>query len=153
MSNNYLTYIIKQHILSYTTNQPINNKIGGGIVLDLNSDKSIYIQIAELIENEILLENLKEEDQAPSTNQFAKVYNINPATARKGLNILVDEELLYKKRGMGMFVSPGARKRILKKRQNTFFKEILPEIITEANRLEISVDEIIRFIEDFKGGE
>lgn len=122
-------------------------------MLDLNSDKSIYIQIADLIENDILLGNLKEEDQAPSTNQFAKVYNINPATARKGLNILVDEDILYKKRGMGMFVSPGSRKKILKKRQNTFFKDILPEIITEANRLEISVKEIIRFIEDFKGGE
>ena len=122
-------------------------------MLDLNSDKSIYIQIADLIENDILLGNLKEEDQAPSTNQFAKVYNINPATARKGLNILVDEDILYKKRGMGMFVSPGARKKILKKRQNTFFKEILPEIITEANRLEIAVEEIVKFIEDFKGGE
>lgn len=122
-------------------------------MLDLNSDKSIYIQIAELIENEILLENLKDEDQAPSTNQFAKVYNINPATARKGLNILVDEEILYKKRGMGMFVSPGARKKILKKRQSTFFKEILPDILIEANRLEITKEEIIKVIEDFKGGE
>ena len=122
-------------------------------MLDLNSDKSIYIQIAELIENDILLGNLKEEDQAPSTNQFAKVYNINPATARKGLNILVDEDILYKRRGMGMFVSPGARKIILKKRQNTFFKDILPEIITEANRLEISVDEIVEFIKDSKGGQ
>ena len=122
-------------------------------MLDLNSDKSIYIQIAELIENDILLGNLKEEDQAPSINQFAKVYNINPATARKGLNILVDEDILYKRRGMGMFVSPGARKIILKKRQNTFFKDILPEIITEANRLEISVDEIVEFIKDSKGGQ
>lgn len=122
-------------------------------MLDLNSDKSIYIQIAELIENDILLGNLKEEDQAPSTNQFAKVYNINPATARKGLNILVDEDILYKKRGMGMFVAPGARKKILKKRQNTFFKDILPEIIIEANRLEISTDDIIAVIKDFKGGE
>ena len=122
-------------------------------MLDLNSDKSIYIQIAELIENDILLGNLKEEDQAPSTNQFAKVYNINPATARKGLNILVDEDILYKRRGMGMFVSEGARKIILKKRQNTFFKDILPEIITEANRLEISVDEIVKFIKDYKGGQ
>ncbi len=122
-------------------------------MLDLNSDKSIYIQIAELIENDILQENLKEEDQAPSTNQFAKVYNINPATARKGLNILVDEDILYKKRGMGMFVSPNARKKILKKRQNTFFKDILPEIIIEANRLEIPVEEIISVIKDFKGGK
>ena len=122
-------------------------------MLDLNSDKSIYIQIAELIENDILQSNLKEEDQAPSTNKVAKVYNINPETARKGLNILVDEDILYKKRGMGMFVSPGARKKILKKRQNTFFKDILPDILTEAHRLEISKKEVIKVIEDFKGGE
>lgn len=141
------------YILSYTTNQLENGQIGGVILLDLNSDKSIYIQIAELIENDILLENLKEEDQAPSTNQFAKVYNINPATARKGLNILVDEDILYKKRGMGMFVAPGARMTILRKRQNTFFKDILPEIIIEASRLEIPVEDIIAVIKDFKGGE
>jgi len=122
-------------------------------LLDLNSDKSIYIQIAELIENEILLGNLKEEDQAPSTNQFAKLYQINPATARKGLNILVDEGILYKKRGLGMFVAEGARKKIVKKRQSSFFKEILPEVIKEANRLEITLDELIDYIKELKGGE
>lgn len=122
-------------------------------MLDLNSEKSIYVQIAEIIENDILLDNLKEEDQAPSTNQFAKVYNINPATARKGLNILVDEGILYKKRGLGMFVAEGARKKILLKRQDAFFKEILPEIIREAGRLEIQTEEIIDYIRKFKGGE
>ena len=122
-------------------------------MIDLSSDKSIYVQIAENIENEILIGNLKEEDQAPSTNQFAKVYQINPATAGKGLNILVDEEILYKKRGIGMFVAQGARKKIIKKRQSSFFKEILPEIILEASRLEISVEEIVEFIEEYKGGE
>ena len=122
-------------------------------MLDLNSEKSIYIQIAEIIENEILLGNLKEEDQAPSTNQFAKVYQINPATARKGLNILVDEGILYKKRGLGMFVAEGARKKIIKKRQLSFFKEILPEVIMEANRLEITLDELIDYIKELKGGE
>ncbi|WP_352420435.1 GntR family transcriptional regulator [Proteiniborus sp.] len=122
-------------------------------MLDLNSDKSIYVQISELIENEILSGNLKEEDQAPSTNQFAKVYQINPATARKGLNILVDEEILYKKRGLGMFVAEGARKKILKKRQNTFFQEILPGIIREANRLEIPTEEVLDYILKFKGRE
>lgn len=127
--------------------------IGGVNLLDLNSDKSIYIQIAELIENEILLGNLKEEDQAPSTNQFAKIYQINPATARKGLNILVDEGILYKKRGLGMFVAEGARKKIIKKRQLSFFKEILPEVIMEANRLEITLDELIDYIKELKGGE
>ena len=115
-------------------------------MLDLNSNKSIYVQIAEAIENDILCGNLKEEDQAPSTNEFAKVYQINPATAGKGLNILVDEEILYKKRGIGMFVSEGARKKIVKKRQSSFFKERLPDIMKEADRLEVSIEEIIKFI-------
>jgi len=121
-------------------------------LLDLSSVKSIYIQIAESIENEILLGNLKEEDQAPSTNQFAKVYQINPATAGKGLNLLVEEGILYKKRGLGMFVAEDARKKILKKRQGVFFKEILPDIMTEAERLEISTNEIIDYIKDLKEG-
>ncbi|MGN9165212.1 GntR family transcriptional regulator [Tissierellaceae bacterium HCP3S3_D8] len=121
------------------------------MLLDLNSDRSIYIQVADLIENDILLGNLKEDEQAPSTNQFAKIYNINPATARKGLNILVDEGILYKKRGLGMFVSKGARKKVLKKRQIIFFKEILPEIIKEVNRLEITREEILDYIREYKG--
>ncbi|MCM0647167.1 GntR family transcriptional regulator [Clostridium swellfunianum] len=119
-------------------------------MLDLGSDKSIYIQIAETIENEILLGNLKEGEQAPSTNQFAKVYQINPATAGKGLNILVEEEILFKKRGIGMFVSEGAKYKILKKRQKSFFDERVPELIREAERLELNIEEIIRVIENYK---
>jgi DNA-binding transcriptional regulator YhcF (GntR family) len=123
------------------------------VLLDLNTDKSIYIQIAETIENEILLGNLKEGEQAPSTNQFAKVYQINPATAGKGLNILAEEEILFKKRGLGMFVAEGARNKILKKRQESFFDERVPELIREAERLELNIDEIIKVIERHKGGE
>lgn len=122
-------------------------------MLDFSSDKSIYIQIAEAIENEIITGSLMEDEQAPSTNQFSKVYQINPATAGKGLNILVDEGILYKKRGIGMFVSPGARNKIIKKRQDIFFKEVLPEIIREANRLDIPTLDIVKFIKDYKGGE
>lgn len=121
-------------------------------MLDLNSDKSIYIQIAEIIENEIILGNLKEDEQAPSTNQFAKIYNINPATARKGLNLLVDEGILYKKRGIGMFVSKGAREKIIKKRQEEFYKEVLPEIVKEIDLLEIGLDEMVEKIKELKGG-
>lgn len=122
-------------------------------MIDINSDKSIYIQISEAIENEILIGNLQEEEQAPSTNQFAKVYQINPATAGKGLNLLVEEEILYKKRGIGMFVALGAKKKILKKRQKNFFTEKLPEIIGEAQRLEISTKELINFIVEYEGGK
>lgn len=121
-------------------------------MIDINSDKSIYIQISEIIENDILLENLREDEQAPSTNAFAKIYQINPATARKGLNILVDEGILYKKRGLGMFVSSGARVKVLKKRQSNFFQEKLPETIREAKRLEIGEEEIIKYIEEYKEG-
>lgn len=119
-------------------------------MLNLDSDKSIYVQIAEIIENDILTGNLKSEEQAPSTNEFAKVYNINPATARKGLNILVDEEILYKKRGMGMFVRPDGRSKILKKRQDLFFSEILPETMQEAKILEIDKDKIVQYIQELE---
>ena len=119
-------------------------------MINLDSDKSIYIQISEIIENDILTGNLLEEEQAPSTNEFAKVYNINPSTARKGLNLLVDEGILYKKRGLGMFVTPDGRQKILKKRQDIFFKERLPEMIEEAGRLEIDRETIINYIEKFE---
>lgn len=119
------------------------------LLLDLGSDKSIYIQISETIENEILLGNIKEGEQAPSTNQFAKVYKINPATAGKGLNILVEEEILFKKRGIGMFVAEGARNKILKKRQQNFFEERIPELLREAGRLELEKNEVIRVIESY----
>jgi len=121
-------------------------------LLDLSSDKSIYIQIAEMIENHIILGSLKEEDQAPSTNEFARIYQINPATARKGLNLLVDEGILYKKRGLGMFVAEGARQKILMKRQVSFLADTLPEVIREANRLEIDIEELIGHIKEL-GGE
>ena len=122
----------------------------GKVLLNMDSDKSIYIQIAEIIENDILKGNIKSEEQAPSTNEFSKVYNINPATARKGLNILVDEGILYKKRGLGMFVTRDGREKVLKKRQDIFLKEILPETIREAKRLEINKEQIIDYIEEME---
>lgn len=121
-------------------------------MIDTNSNKLLYIQIAEAIETEILINNLKANEQAPSTNQFASLYQINPATARKGLNLLVNEGILYKKRGLGMFVEEDARKKILIKRQDTFFKETLPEVLEEAKRLEISNEEISSYIKTMKGG-
>ena len=82
----------------------------------LTEEKSIYLQIGEMIETDILRGILLEEEQVPSTNELARLYTINPATAAKGVNILVDEGILYKRRGIGMFVAPGAREKILAKR-------------------------------------
>ena len=75
----------------------------------LNQEKSIYLQIKEMIERDILRDILLEEERVPSTNELAKLYAINPATAAKGINLLVEEGILYKKRGIGMFVAEGAR--------------------------------------------
>ena len=75
----------------------------------LTQEKSIYIQISEMIENDILRDILLEEEKVPSTNDLARLYSINPATAAKGINLLVDSGILYKKRGIGMFVMSGAK--------------------------------------------
>lgn len=113
-----------------------------------NSIKPIYLQIAEWIEDEILKGNLQEEDQVLSTNQFASFYKINPATAGKGLNILVEQNILYKKRGIGMFVSKDARQIIIQKRKKSFFEEYIQKLLQEAEKLDISSEEIIDMIKN-----
>ena len=81
----------------------------------LTQEKSIYIQIKEMIENDILRDILLEEERVPSTNELAKLYSINPATAAKGINLLAAEGILQKKRGIGMFVAQGASLGITKR--------------------------------------
>lgn len=117
----------------------------------LTQEKSIYIQIKEMIENDILREILLEEEKVPSTNELAKLYSINPATAAKGINLLVDGGILYKKRGIGMFVSTGAKKKIMDKRKENFYDDYVKSIVTEAFRLGITREELIKMIE--KSGE
>lgn len=108
-----------------------------------DSLKPIYIQIAEWIEDEILKGNIQEEEQVLSKNQFASLYKINPATANKGINILVEEQILYKKRGIGMFVASGAKEKITLKRKESFFTEYIDKLLYEAEKLGITKNEII----------
>ena len=112
----------------------------------LSTDKSIYLQICEMIETEILRDILREEEKVPSTNELAKLYAINPATAAKGVNILVDEGILYKKRGIGMFVSTGAKEQILDKRRGNFYESYVKGMIEEAKSLGISRQELADMI-------
>ena len=109
----------------------------------LNQEKSIYIQISEMIENDILRDVLLEDERVPSTNELAKLYAINPATAAKGINILVDAGILYKKRGIGMFVSDGAKEVIRTKRKAQFYENYVSEIVNEAKTLGITKAELI----------
>lgn len=116
-----------------------------------NPDKPIYIQVRELIEDQIINKQLNEDDQAPSTNQLVNFYKINHATASKGINQLVEEGILYKKRGIGMFVAEGARAKILKKRRESFIEDHIVTLVQEANKLEITIEEILTYINDVKG--
>ena len=115
-----------------------------GILMDDN--RPIFMQIAERIENDIIEEALPEESQVPSTNQFAVFYQINPATAAKGVNLLVDQGILYKKRGIGMFVATGARATLLEKRKEQFYEQYVVTMIREAEKLGISLDQLTSMI-------
>ena len=112
------------------------------MIPEFNTDKSIYLQIAESIEDDILQNIIDEEAQAPSTNQLAIMYRINPATAAKGINMLVNDGILYKKRGIGMFVKAEAVKKIRSKRKKSFYDKYVVPLLTEASNLNISNDEI-----------
>ena len=115
--------------------------------LDLDQDKPIFIQIAEGIEDGILTGAFPEENQIPSITEFSVKYKINPATALKGINLLVDEGIVFKKRGVGMFVAKGAVEKLQKKRKNQFYDNYVSKLVDEAKRLNITSDEIIAMIE------
>ena len=116
------------------------------MALNLDSTKPIYVQISEWLENEILDGHFASDEKIYSQYQLADIFTINPATAAKGLNILADEKILYKKRGLGMFVSGNAKDIILHKRKNQTLKRLVEEIVLEAARLEVSKDELIEMI-------
>jgi GntR family transcriptional regulator len=106
----------------------------------------IYLQIADGIKNDVLSGVLEEDQQVMSTNQYAAFYRINPATAAKGFAQLVDEGVLYKKRGIGMFVSPDAREKLRSERRERFFTEVVDPMLAEAKRVGIEIDEIVRHL-------
>ncbi|MCO5294382.1 MAG: GntR family transcriptional regulator [Homoserinimonas sp.] len=109
----------------------------------MDESRPIFIQIAEQIEDSIIDGELAEEAQVPSTNEYAAFYRINPATAGKGVNLLVDEGVLYKKRGIGMFVAKGARSALLEKRRKKFLAEFIRPLLSEAARLDISAEQLV----------
>lgn len=118
-----------------------------------DSNKPIFLQVRELIEDQIVNDQLKEGDQAPSTNQLVSFYKINHATVSKGINQLVDEGILFKKRGIGMFVAEGAKKMLMGQRKKAFVDNYVTGLVQEAEKLGISVEEIIELIKNTKGNE
>ncbi|WP_066249925.1 GntR family transcriptional regulator [Neobacillus drentensis] len=121
--------------------------------LNLDGSKPIYLQVSEWLEREILNGNFGSDQKIYSQYQLAEIFNINPATAAKGLNILADENILYKKRGLGMFVAGTAKEMILNKRKNQTLKRLVQEIVLEAERLNVSKAELIDMIKAANIGE
>jgi DNA-binding transcriptional regulator YhcF (GntR family) len=113
----------------------------------IDENRPIFVQIAERIEEDILAGRLAEEEQVPSTNQFATLYQINPATAAKGVNLLVDQGILYKKRGLGMYVAPGARAKLLEKRREQFFGQYVVPMLQEAEKLGITTEQLTEMVQ------
>ena len=106
----------------------------------------IYRQIADRIKADVLSGALKADEQVMSTNQYAAYYRINPATAAKAFQQLVDEKVLYKRRGIGMFVSPDAAEKLRADRRARFFAEVVEPMVAEARVLGVPLDDVIKHI-------
>ena len=118
-----------------------------------DSTKPLFLQVRELIEDQIVNDQLQEGDQAPSTNQLVNFYKINHATVSKGITQLVDEGILYKKRGIGMFVAEGAKHTLVQQRKKAFVDNYVTRLVQEVEKLGITELEIIELIKSTKGRE
>ena len=114
--------------------------------LDYNGSVPLFKQIADQLENEIFNETFKENEQVPSTTEISQLYQINPETVLKGMNLLVEQKILEKRRGIGMFVTSGALALIEAKRRNEFLAQHMERFVKEAKALHISYEELIVLI-------
>ncbi len=109
--------------------------------------RPLFVQIAEQIETSIVDGSLAEEAQVPSTNELAAFHRINPATAAKGVNQLVTDGVLYKRRGIGMFVATGARTLLLERRRDDFARQFLAPLLAEARKLGMDAEQVKKMID------
>ena len=117
----------------------------------MNDSQPVFMQIMEIIENDIVTGAYKADDLIISTTQISKVYSVNPATAVKAISKLTDAGVLYKKRGIGMCVAQGARERITNRRKEVFITKSIDALLTEAKTLGISLDKLISVIKRRSG--
>jgi DNA-binding transcriptional regulator YhcF (GntR family) len=113
----------------------------------MEDGKPLFQQIAEQIESSIIDGSLPEEGQVPSTNELAAFHRINPATAAKGVHQLVADGVLYKRRGIGMFVSTGARTQLLERRREEFAKDYIAPLLAQARKLGMDAEQIKKMID------
>lgn len=115
-------------------------------MLDTDGSKPIYVQIAEWIEKAIIDETLPADEKVYSQYQLADLFNINPATAGKGLTLLLEAEIIYKRRGLGTFVAPEARDKLLAKRKEETLRRLIQELLNEATLLGVDEQHLLSMI-------
>jgi GntR family transcriptional regulator len=113
----------------------------------MDEGRPIFLQIAEQLENSIIDGTLPEEARVPSTNELAAFHRINPATAAKGVGKLADDGVIYKKRGIGMFVTAGARATLRDRRREEFARQFIEPLLAEAGKLGLGVEDVLAMIE------
>ncbi len=111
--------------------------------MTFSNDKAIYLQMADRLCDEILSGKYKDDDRIPSVREYAVLLEVNTNTAVKAYEQLAREEVIYNKRGLGYFVTPGAMKHILKARKKEFMKEKLPELFRQMRLLDISIADVV----------
>ena len=114
--------------------------------VNVEEGRPLFVQIAEQIEASVLDGTLAPGDRAPSTNELAAFHRINPATAAKGINLLVDREILVKRRGLGMFVADGAQEKLREERRQQFAENYLIPLLAEARAIGLSAESVIQMI-------
>jgi GntR family transcriptional regulator len=119
----------------------------------LDDGAPIFSQVAESLAESIAVGALAEGEQVPSTNELAAYYRINPATAAKGINVLTDDGLVEKRRGIGMFVAAGARERLLQARRNRFAERYIEPMVAEASRLGMDTDALVAMVREASPAE
>ncbi|MEC0226407.1 GntR family transcriptional regulator [Paenibacillus alba] len=123
---------------------------GEAMNVTFDEKQPIFQQVANIIENDILNGTYREDEQILSVAQFSQLFQINPATVVKGISLLVNEGILYKKRGLGMYVSTDAKQKIKNQRRDRFYKELLSNLLDEADKLELTTEEIINMIKQLR---
>ena len=118
-----------------------------------DESRRIYLQIKERIEEQIINDQLQEDGQIPSIAQMVNFYRINHLTISKGIHLLVEDGIIYKKRGVGMFVAKGAKQKLLQRRKDRFVEQLIDPLLKEAEHLGMTEEDVVRLIKDRKGGK
>ena len=133
------------YIVSYISSYPF--KLGVKMEFNFSGEKPLFQQVADQIAEGIFNGAYLEGEQIPSTTEISKSYQINPATVLKGMNLLVERQLIEKKRGIGMFVLPGAQERVRSARKEEFLNKEVLEVVAEAKKLGITAEQLKQLIE------